>query len=115
MKQRQKMPIGERTCQICGKDRHSIEIVPAALVRPAVAGIIKEKYPDWSSDGFICMEDLDHYRNEYVRTLFEAERGELSSMEQEVLESLKTHGEREIAVVPEGPYVIPLYAGHSDL
>jgi uncharacterized membrane protein len=91
MKKRLKTPIGERVCQICGKNEHVTEIVPAVLVRPAVAKIIKEKYPEWSSEWFICMDDLNHYRNEYVRSLLELERGELSSLEQEVLESLKTH------------------------
>jgi uncharacterized membrane protein len=91
MKKRLKTPIGERVCQICGKNEHTTEIVPAALVRPAVAKIIKEKYPEWSSEWFICMDDLNHYRNEYVRSLLELESGELSSMEQEVLDSLRTH------------------------
>ena len=86
-----KMPIGERVCQICGKDGHATEIIPATLVRPAVAKIITEKYPKWSSEWWICIDDLNHYRNEYVRSLLELERGELSSMEQEVLDSLRTH------------------------
>ncbi|GAK60923.1 hypothetical protein U27_00821 [Candidatus Vecturithrix granuli] len=91
MEQRRKILPGERVCQICGKDEHTTEIVPAVLVRPAVAKIIKEKYPEWSSEWFICMDDLNHYRNEYVRTLLELERGELSSIEQEVVDSLRTH------------------------
>lgn len=33
----------------------------------------------------------------------------VSSLNQAVVESLKTHGLHDIAVVPEGPYVIPLY------
>jgi len=33
------------------------------------------------------------------------------SVEEAVLDSVKTHGDNEIAVVPEGPYVIPLYSG----
>jgi nickel-dependent lactate racemase len=34
----------------------------------------------------------------------------IGSVEDAVLDSIQRHGEREIAVVPEGPYVIPLFA-----
>ena len=36
----------------------------------------------------------------------------VSSVEEAIMASVKAHGDREIAVVPEGPYVIPLYDGH---
>ncbi len=35
----------------------------------------------------------------------------ISSMEEAVAASIRAHGDAEIAVVPEGPYVIPLYGG----
>ena len=92
METRRKPLMEKRVCCICGKNEHAAtDIIPAALVRPAVAKFIKEKYPKWSSACWICLEDLDHSRNDYVRSLLERERGELSSMEQEVLDSLRTH------------------------
>jgi len=35
----------------------------------------------------------------------------VSSVEEAVAVSVKIHGDPEIAVVPEGPYVIPLFDG----
>lgn len=35
----------------------------------------------------------------------------IPSVEEAVAASVRAHGDREIAVVPEGPYVIPLYGG----
>ena len=35
----------------------------------------------------------------------------IPSLEEAVAASVRTHGDAEIAVVPEGPYVIPLYGG----
>jgi hypothetical protein len=32
----------------------------------------------------------------------------IPSIEEAIMTSVKTHGDREVAVVPEGPYVIPL-------
>jgi nickel-dependent lactate racemase len=37
----------------------------------------------------------------------------VSSVEEAVAASVRDHGDPEIAVVPEGPYVIPLYGGSS--
>ena len=51
--------------------------------------MIKKSYPDWSSDGVICLSDLNRFRAQYVEEALERERGELSSLEQRVMESLK--------------------------
>ncbi len=55
--------------------------------RPVVADLIRESHPEWSDEGFICIDDLDRYRYKYVGSLVEAEKGELSDVEREVLES----------------------------
>ena len=36
----------------------------------------------------------------------------VSSVEDAIMASVAAHDDREIAVVPEGPYVIPLYDGN---
>jgi len=33
----------------------------------------------------------------------------VSSIEEAILASVESHGDRDIAVVPEGPYVIPVF------
>ena len=76
-----------RVCQICGSDQLS-KLYPGILVRPAVAELIQEKVGRWSEKGWICSEDLQKFRHEYVRSLLEAEKGELTALEKEVLESL---------------------------
>ena len=76
-----------RVCQICGSDQLS-KLHPGILVRPAVAELIQGKVGRWSEEGWICSEDLQKFRHEYVRSLLEAEKGELTALEKEVLESL---------------------------
>ena len=76
-------------CQICGKPKKRSEVIPAELVRAPLAALIKKIYPDWSSEGFICISDLNRYRAQYVREVLETEKGELSALEQKVMESLK--------------------------
>jgi uncharacterized membrane protein len=75
-------------CQICKKQKKLSEVVPAELVREPLVEVIKKTYPDWSPDGFICLADLDHFRAEYVRSVLETDKGELSALEEEVMKSL---------------------------
>ena len=77
-----------RVCQICGRDQRS-ELHPGVLVRPAVAELIRKEIGSWSEEGWICANDLQKFRHQYVQTLLEAEKGELTTLEKEVLESLR--------------------------
>ncbi|RJR55181.1 MAG: DUF1003 domain-containing protein [Desulfobacteraceae bacterium] len=75
-------------CQVCGKRPPVVELVRAQLVRPVLINIIKQSHPGWSDEGFICTDDLNHFRYEYVRSLVETEKKDLSDLEKEVLESI---------------------------
>jgi uncharacterized membrane protein len=77
-----------RVCQICGSEQLA-KLHPGVLVRPAVAELIEGKVGKWSEDGWICSDDLQKFRHEYVEALLETEKGELTSLEKEVLDSLK--------------------------
>ncbi len=80
-----------RYCQICRKGPSQAELVEASAVRPVVVDMIRQSHPEWSAEGFICVDDLNRFRYDYVRSLIEAERGELSDLEKEVLDSLAKH------------------------
>lgn len=83
--------IENRSCQLCGRHADAIQLLAADIIRPAVAETIKKAYPDWSNDGFICVDDLNRFRYEYVSSLIEDEKGELTDLEKEVLESMSNH------------------------
>lgn len=78
-------------CQVCGKSKPKSQLVPASVVRNTVADGIRREHPDWSSDGFICRVDLNRYRSRYIQSLLEQEKGQLTTLEQEVAESLIQH------------------------
>jgi uncharacterized membrane protein len=80
-----------RVCTICQKSFPSKEIVPAALVRDSITELIVQDHPQWSKEAFICRSDLARYRADYVHSLLESERGEITSLENEVLTSLSEH------------------------
>lgn len=76
-------------CQICQKQKRLSEVVPAELVSQPVVETILKTNPGWSSSGFICISDLNHFRAKYVRDVLETEKGELSALEEQVVKSLK--------------------------
>jgi uncharacterized membrane protein len=80
-----------QVCAICGKSFSPRDLVPGAAVRDVVANEILREHPHWSQEKFICRLDLNQYRSKYVHKLLESEKGELSSLEQEVVHSLRDH------------------------
>jgi uncharacterized membrane protein len=79
------------TCAICGKSFPPRNVVSGELIRKEIAAEIRKTSPEWSSEKFICRADLTEFRGKYVHSLLESERGELSSLEQEVVRSLREH------------------------
>jgi len=86
-----KAPSESRSCQVCGKEASKADLIAASSVRPVVVDVIRRDYPGWSDDGFICVDDLNRFRYDYVRSLIETEKGELSDLEKEVVDSLASH------------------------
>jgi uncharacterized membrane protein len=78
-------------CQICKEKKKLIEVTPAQLIREPIVDIIRKTHPDWSSEGYICNADLNKFREEYITNILEAEKGQLSILEKEVMKSLKEH------------------------
>ena len=77
------------SCQICKQQKEMSETLPAELIRRPIVEIIQKIYPDWSSKGFICLSDLDRFRAEYVQNVIEEDKGELSSLEEQVVKSMQ--------------------------
>jgi uncharacterized membrane protein len=78
-------------CAICGKMFADRDLVPGAAVRDVIAKDILRDHPDWTPESHICRADLADYRSKYVRFLLESEKGEITSLEQEVLHSIREH------------------------
>lgn len=75
-------------CQLCGAGKAHGRLLPAALVSAPVVEVIRRDHPEWSSEGLICQQDLNRSRIRYIQSLLETEKGELTSLEQQVLDSL---------------------------
>ncbi len=84
-------PSHEPHCQICGRKASDVTLQPAAFVRPVIEDLIVKANPGWSVEGYICADDLNRFRYDYIRSLLETEKGELSELDREVVESIKEH------------------------
>ena len=77
------------TCTVCGKVFLSKDLLSGEVVRETIANEIRADFPEWSFEGFICVSDLGKYRSKYVHSLLESEKGELTLLEKEVVDSLR--------------------------
>jgi uncharacterized membrane protein len=78
-------------CQICKKQKSPHGGMIAELIRPSLLEFIKKERPGLDSKGFICLDDLGEFRKDYVKEVLQEEIGELSALDQEVIESLHQH------------------------
>jgi uncharacterized membrane protein len=81
----------KRTCLICGKTFTIGNLIPAAALRETIAAEIQRDHPEWATGCYICLPDLNQYRAKYVHSLLESEKGDLTTLEREVLNSLREH------------------------
>jgi uncharacterized membrane protein len=75
-------------CQICKEQKKISEVLSAEMIREPIAEIIKATHPEWSSQSFICIPDLNRFRTEYVQNVIKEDKGELSALEEQVVKSL---------------------------
>lgn len=78
------------TCQICHKQVREY-LRRGIIVRPAIAQLIQRDTGHWDENQWICIDDLQRFQQQYVRSLLEDEQGELSTLDKEVVQALKEH------------------------
>lgn len=81
----------KKTCSICHKEFDLTELVSGELLSDYVENLIKSKYSEWTSHSLICIKDLNHFRSMYVREVIKKDVGEITHLEEEVLQSIKEH------------------------
>ncbi len=78
-------------CLICGKAVATRNGTIGEVVRPSLSEFIRKKAPQWDGKGFICLDDLGKFRRDYLKEVLQDEIGELSALDDEVIESLREH------------------------
>ena len=81
----------EYICCICHQAKLPHDGQIADLIRPSLYDFIQKRHPHLQASDFICFEDLGNARKDYVKEVLQDEIGELSSLDEEVVESLRQH------------------------
>jgi len=84
-------PKETRICAVCGKAFPHSAIFPLAAVRPKVFAEVERDFPGIDRSSYICRQDLANYRMRHVQNLLLSEKGELTGLEEGVIDSLKRH------------------------
>lgn len=83
------MPL--RKCELCRKDFPESDVFTADQIRPAVQKVVSREAVGWTEKSLICEGCLDRCRVLHLQDLIEEERGELSALDERVLQSLSEH------------------------
>jgi uncharacterized membrane protein len=78
-------------CQVCGAEKNEGEAWPGELLRQGLQQTIKKRYPHWSPTGYICLQDLNRLRSEYVEDLLEEDMGQITAVQQEAVNAIEQH------------------------
>ncbi|QVL57998.1 MAG: DUF1003 domain-containing protein [Simkaniaceae bacterium] len=78
-----------KKCEICHEEFLYAKLFPIRLIRNSVLETICKKHPNINKNGFICYPDLREIRSEHIEILLTEDKGALSKLEREVLESLQ--------------------------
>ena len=79
----------KKQCQVCQELFDLKDIYPVALIRNNVFALAEKKYPTLTRDGFVCFPDLRKISALHFEEILTKDKGTLSELEQEVLQSLK--------------------------
>lgn len=75
-------------CAICGESMPAAKSLPIATIRPSLIERMRQDHPGMPADGDVCFKHVADYRAKYVAELLRKERGELSDLDREVVQSL---------------------------
>ncbi len=77
-------------CALTGKPISAGHEIRLSAIRPGVADLIRRDVPDLGPSDVIDRAAVADYRSRYVENLLKAERGEITGLERDVVDSLRS-------------------------
>ncbi len=84
-------PATPGVCAASGKSIPMSRLTPLSALRPRIAEQVRDKHPDLAAESLISDEVVNAARLDYVRSLLENQLGDLTHLDEEVLDSLHKH------------------------
>ncbi|WP_075348675.1 DUF1003 domain-containing protein [Algoriphagus marinus] len=67
------------------------EEVSVKDIREGIRSMILKEYPDFPSEGYISLTELNQYRRKYLAFLIVQEKGELAKIDQDVMDAIQNN------------------------
>ena len=74
---------------LSGKTFPVTQKISGNAVRQCIADEIKKEYPDFNAQNLLSLEELNHYRNQYIQNSLAKELGTLTDLEKQVVQTLQ--------------------------
>ncbi len=75
-------------CGVCRRTKARKDCTPAERVAPSVARLLDAERPAWREAGWICRQDLRDFRRQAMEKMLGRERGKLTQLDRDVVESV---------------------------
>lgn len=77
--------------QISKQEIPAGEDVKAQEIRVGIFNLIKSEHPDFNTDSYITLAELNQYRRLYLTSLIIQEKGELAIIDEDVMDAIKNN------------------------
>lgn len=77
-----------KCCEICNQSFPDKDLYPNSLIRETVFTSTQKRHPHFSKEGFVCFPDLRKISAQHFEDVVREDKGFLSTLEQEVIQSL---------------------------
>ncbi|MGN7787041.1 DUF1003 domain-containing protein [Niabella sp. 22666] len=67
------------------------EAIRGLEIRTGIFDLLRNKFPDFTKDDFISIDELNQYRRIYLTSLITLEKGELAKIDSDVMEAIKNN------------------------
>lgn len=78
-------------CAVTGKPHPMPKLILLRALRPSISDTLRRRHPELKEESLLSMEAVNAARLEYVRALLEKQVGDLTKLDEEVVESLHKH------------------------
>lgn len=91
LKATQKKKVRKEKCGLCYKMKTMPSLLAVDIIPRSIVSAIRAEYPEWEAKGYVCLSDLKRIKQHYVEKILEEELGKLTTLEKQVVRSLKKH------------------------
>jgi uncharacterized membrane protein len=75
-------------CAVTGKPHPMSKLILLRALRPSISDTLRRRHPELTEESLLSVEAVNAARLEYVRNLLETQVGDLTKLDEEVVESL---------------------------